>query len=118
MKPVYGFRNAKGSFPKPAQPNLIAICTAAKVSPPVAEYRFHPQRRWRFDFAWPEKWLALEIEGGLWVNGRHSRGSGAIADLEKYSEAAILGWRILYATPAQLRNMTALDRIQRALALP
>jgi hypothetical protein len=115
VEPVYGFRSAKGSFPKQAQANLVAICASAGLDVPVAEYRFHPKRRWRFDYAWPDRLLALEVEGGLWVNGRHSRGSGAVADLEKYSEAAILGWKILYATPAQVRNLVALDRIERAL---
>ena len=30
----------------------------------VQEYRFHPPRQWRFDFACPTKKLAIEIEGG------------------------------------------------------
>ncbi len=79
------------------------------------EYRFHPTRRWRFDWAFPEAKLALEIEGGQWVQGRHNRGAGQIADLAKYSEAAILGWRIVYATPAEVKSGVALDRVMRAL---
>ncbi len=83
--------------------------------PAVPEHKFHPTRRWRFDWAFPEAKLALEIEGGQWVQGRHNRGAGQIADLAKYSEAAILGWRIVYATPAEVKNGTALDRVMRAL---
>lgn len=30
----------------------------------VREHRFHPTRRWRFDFAWPDEKVALEVEGG------------------------------------------------------
>jgi len=62
---------------------------------PEREYRFHPTRRWRFDFAWPDRMLAVEIEGGVWSRGRHTRGSGFVKDCEKYAEAALLGWRVI-----------------------
>ncbi|NYZ70022.1 hypothetical protein H0A36_28820, partial [Endozoicomonas sp. SM1973] len=60
---------------------------AYKLPKPVTEYKFHPKRRWRFDFAWPDKKLAVEVEGGGWVNGRHNRGQGFANDMEKYHEA-------------------------------
>lgn len=60
--------------------------------PVVREYKFHPSRKWRFDFAMPERRIAIECEGGVWSGGRHTRGSGAIGDMEKYNEAAKLGW--------------------------
>lgn len=77
------------------------------------EYRFHPERRWKFDHAWPHVKIALEIEGGAWINGRHTRGAGYIRDMEKYSEAAILGWRILRVTPQQVKNGQALELVRR-----
>ena len=58
------------------------------------EFKFHPTRRWRFDFAMPAKKIAIECEGGVWTGGRHTRGSGAIGDMEKYNHAAALGWRV------------------------
>ena len=58
----------------------------------VREFKFHPVRRWKFDFAIPEKMIAIECEGGVWSGGRHTRGSGFVADMEKYNEAAKLGW--------------------------
>lgn len=61
---------------------------------PEREVRFHPTRRWKFDFAWPELKIAVEVEGGVWSSGRHTRGAGFIADCEKYNEAARLGWRV------------------------
>ena len=64
---------------------------ALKLPAPEREYRFC-ERRWKFDFAWPEKRLAVEIEGAVWVGGRHTRGSGFIADMEKYNAAASMGW--------------------------
>jgi very-short-patch-repair endonuclease len=69
---------------------------------PEREYRFTPFRRWRFDYAWPYKMVAMEIEGGAWCYGRHNRASGFIKDMEKYTEAAILGWRVLRITPEKL----------------
>ena len=60
---------------------------------PMAEYRFHPERRWRFDFAFPAQRLAVEFDGGQWViaGGRHNRDG----DREKLNTAAAMGWRVL-----------------------
>lgn len=62
------------------------------------EYRFHPKRKWRFDYADVAHKIAVEIEGGIWSGGRHTRGSGYAKDVEKYNEATKLGWRILRYT--------------------
>ena len=74
------------------------------IEKPEREYRFTPFRRWRFDYAWPDRMIATEVEGGAWCRGggRHNRASGFLKDLEKYSEAAVLGWRVLRITPDQL----------------
>ena len=84
----------------------------------VAEYRFHPTRRWRFDVAFPapEHRLAVEVDGGVWVGGRHTRGVGATNDCEKFCAAAIDGWRVMRVTPAQVRSGQAVGWIQAALA--
>lgn len=81
------------------------------------EYRFHPTRRWRFDFSVDHhRPLAVEVEGGGYVRGRHTRGLSFEHDCEKYNEAMILGWRVLRVTPAQVEDGRALAWIQRALA--
>jgi very-short-patch-repair endonuclease len=77
------------------------------------EFRFHPTRRWRADFAHPPSHTLIEIEGGIYVNGRHNRGAGFAADLEKYLEAALAGWRVVRLGPNEL---TA-DHIGRLVAL-
>ena len=59
------------------------------------EYRFHPRRKWRFDFAWVSRKLAIEVDGATFAGGRHARGGGLNADYEKSNEAAIWGWRII-----------------------
>ena len=73
----------------------------------VAEFRFHPVRRWRFDLAVPSAKVAVEIDGGVWTGGRHSGGKGQIKDMEKMNAAAIAGWRVLHFTPQQLLMVKA-----------
>lgn len=68
---------------------------AAGGLPYVCEYRFHPVRRWSFDYAWPALHVALELEGGVYSGGRHVRAQGFLRDLEKYNAAVMLGWRLL-----------------------
>ena len=82
---------------------------------PVCELRFAPPRRWRFDYAWTAQKLACEVEGGVWRQGRHTRGAGYTRDLEKYNEATLRGWRLLRVTPTQVASGAALTLIARAL---
>ncbi len=69
----------------------------------VAEFRFHDVRKWRADFAIPSKLLLIEIDGGIFSGGRHTRGAGFLADCEKLNAAAMLGYRVLRYSPTQLR---------------
>jgi len=66
------------------------------------EFRFHPTRKWRADFAHLPSRTLIEIEGGIYVNGRHNRAAGFAADLEKYLEAALAGWRVIRLGPKEL----------------
>lgn len=88
------------------------------------EYRFHPERRWRADFAllgWNRDIqyvrFLIEVDGGGYVSGRHSRGSGIEADAEKQSAAAILGFRVLRVTPKQVEDGRALTWVKQALGM-
>ena len=66
------------------------------------ELRFHPVRRWRFDFAHPEAMVGIEIEGGVWTRGRHIRPQGFIDVWEQYHEAGVCGWSIFRLTPGMI----------------
>lgn len=68
------------------------------------EYRFHPVRRWRFDVAWPKIFIAVEIDGGTFVQGRHSRGAGQIGDNEKINTAQSLGWKVYRFVPGDIKS--------------
>jgi very-short-patch-repair endonuclease len=83
----------------------------------VREHRFHPTRKWRFDFAWPALLLAVEVEGGSWTGGAHNRGAHFESDAVKYSEAAVLGWRIIRVTTDMVDDGRAVGLICRALHL-
>jgi hypothetical protein len=90
-----------------------AQCKAVGLPVPSAELKFHPSRRWRFDWAWADEKIALEVEGGVFIRGRHSRGIGMVKDMEKYNAAAELGWRIVRVTPRQMRSGEALSLAER-----
>ena len=97
-------------------PLFVRYCDAAGAVLPLTEYQFAPPRRWRFDFAFPIQRVALEVEGGVWTHGRHTRGSGFVKDVEKYNAAACLGWRLLRVTPKTLCTAATLELIRRALS--
>lgn len=85
---------------------------------PVREYTFAKPRRWRFDLAYPDWKLAIEIEGavwgigpGNWIRGRHTTGKGYENDLRKYNEAAIRGWCVLRFSPGMVISGEALKTI-------
>jgi len=66
-----------------------------------SEVMFHHKRRWRFDYACSEHGIAIEVEGGVYTNGRHVRSTGYVKDMEKYNYASALGWHIIRVTPDQ-----------------
>lgn len=114
---------------------------AAQLPQYETEWRFDPDRRWRFDYAWPFFRIALEVEGGahgrliviergherrggrsipikagtrVRVGGRHQSGPGMEADIEKYNRAAVLGWMVLRCTTRQIRDGLALAMVRDA----
>lgn len=82
----------------------------------VREYRFHPTRQWRFDYAIPDLRIAIEIDGGIWINGRHNRASGYLGDMEKFNTAATLGWVVLKFTPQEQYSQKTLELIAQTIA--
>lgn len=108
---------------------------------PVREYKFHKTRRWRADFAWPDRMLIVEVEGGTYGNrvicnlchkpvmqrtgagklipvftgGRHNSASGFEADAEKYNTAQISGWRVIRVTGKMIKSGAAIEFIKEML---
>ncbi len=100
-----------------AEELLAMQIRAIKLWEPVREYKFDSIRKWRFDFAWPNLLLAIEIEGGIWTGGRHTRGKGFLDDCKKYNQAALVGWMVLRFPTEQIHSGEALRFIEAALKL-
>ncbi|MEJ7887401.1 DUF559 domain-containing protein [Acinetobacter baumannii] len=76
------------------------------------EYKFHPTRKWRADFLITGKKILIEVEGGIWSGGRHTRGKGYIGDMEKYNSAAMMGFTVLRFSTEQVKSGMALKQIE------
>jgi hypothetical protein len=102
-------------------PLFEATLTGAGLGPFATEFEFHEprpdevRRFWRFDYAWPEVRLAVEVEGGIWRKGggAHSHPLNIERDAEKYTAAGLLGWRVLRYPPEKI--MAAIPAIALAL---
>ena len=97
--------------PTPSQ-KLIAWCHLAGLADGLDPEHQFCERRWRLDLAWPAKKLAVEIEGGIWTRGRHTRPRGFLGDMEKYNRLAVLGWCLLRFTPQEAASGKAVRQIE------
>lgn len=68
----------------------------------VKEHRFHSTRKWRFDYAHPASMVAIELDGGVYSGGRHTRGAGYTKDCEKLNTATLMGWAVIRLTPEMI----------------
>ena len=76
------------------------------------EYKFHPKRKWRADFHIMGKKILVEVEGGVWNGGRHTRGKGYIGDMEKYNAAVVMGYQVLRFSTDQVKSGLAVQQIE------
>ncbi len=91
------------------------MCRAHGLPIPVPEYQFAaPERLWAVDYCF-DGWLCLEVEGGAWTQGRHTRGAGFLADIEKYNELTIRGFSLIRCTPEDIQTGAAFALVKRAL---
>lgn len=83
----------------------------------VREHQFDMERKWKFDFAIPSEALGIEVEGGTWSGGRHTRGKGYERDCQKYNAATLHGWKVLRFTTEMVKSGEAIDTIRRVLKI-
>lgn len=85
----------------------------------VAEYQFHPERKWRLDRAIPHIKVGVEINGGIWRRGggAHSRPQAIERDLEKCNALQEAGWLCAYITRKDLEDGTGLATFKRFIEL-
>lgn len=77
------------------------------------EYKFLKNRRFRFDFAWPNIKFAVEIDGNVYQKSRHTTGAGFSKDCEKFALASIEGYRVIRTTTGQVSKGEALDWVKQ-----
>ena len=77
------------------------------------EFKFHAKRKWRADFHITGKKLLVEVEGGIWSGGRHTRGKGYLGDMEKYNAATVMGYRVIRFSTEQVKSGLAVQQIEK-----
>ena len=77
------------------------------------EFKFHSSRKWRADFHLKGRMILIEVEGGIWSGGRHTRGKGYIGDMEKYNAAAMLGYQVIRFSTEQVKSGLAIQQIEK-----
>ena len=119
MKADKSIAKTKKSRQTAAKPPLrdvfTVICKTDLKVDCVKEFKFHPVRKWRFDYAVSEHKIALEVEGGVWTGGRHTSPKGFLGDIEKYNTATLMGWRVFRTTPDDLYKKKTLDLMKSAI---
>jgi hypothetical protein len=112
---------------KRIQVSFLSRLNAEGLPEATPEHRFWQGRRFRFDYAWVDKKIALEVEGGLYGNGKncprckrpsamgHTSVTGIRRDMEKYNEAAALGWRLIRVEPSKLESTETIELLKRLL---
>lgn len=99
------------------------LCQAHNLPLPDREVLFHPTRKWRADYYWPEHRVILEVDGGLYRGGAntstalggHSSVTGILRDMEKGNAAQLLGYVYLRATPRQVQTGDILPALRACL---
>ena len=92
----------------------LSLMRIDKIPEPQGEFMFSLAGDWLMDFAWPEIMLAVEIHGGTWAGGRHTRGAGFERDRRKMNTAILEGWRVLEFTRDMVESGEMLDCIKDA----
>ena len=94
---------------------LVTRLERAGLPTGVGQHPVVTGRQFRFDRAWPEHMVAVEVMGGVWIKSGHTTGSGIERDCLKASMAAALGWRCLPVTRSMIEDGTAIELISQAL---
>jgi len=93
--------------------NMLSwMLQASNIDGWVREYKFNPDKPWRFNFCWEKEKFAVEIYKG----GNHVRSGGITRECEKYNDAVLLGWRILLVTKSQVKSEQVLEWIREAIS--
>ncbi|EOH6358128.1 DUF559 domain-containing protein [Acinetobacter baumannii] len=107
-------RSAKQGTRQPSEGETVLAThlKACKISF-EQEYKFHPEHKWRADFLITGTKILIEVEGGIWSGGRHTRGKGYLGDMEKYNSAVMMGFTVLRFSTEQVKAGVAIKQIEQ-----
>jgi very-short-patch-repair endonuclease len=115
------FRSARtgATAPSALEEEFALILRAFGLPKPERQFKFDPDRNWRFDFAWVDQRVAVEIEGGIWSRGKsgHTSGAGITRDAEKSNAAQLQGWLVLRFVESHLKDGSAIEWTRQALGI-
>ena len=114
-KPKRGSKRPKVKGEKVQSEGEVILATALRVLKIEfeQEFKFHPTRKWRADFHLKDRKILVEVEGGIWSNGRHTRAKGYLGDLEKYNEATMMGYQVIRFSTEQVKSGKAIEQIEK-----
>ncbi len=93
--------------------NLTYWCNQNKLTL-EKEYRFDPERKWRFDYCIPAHRIGIEFEGGIYLKtSGHNTAKHYTKDTDKYNRATVLGYRIIRVTAANYKSV--LDHLKKMI---
>jgi very-short-patch-repair endonuclease len=91
---------------------LFALhCRLELTEQPEREFKFHPTRGWRVDFAWPDRKLAVEIESSV-----HRIKNRFASDIPKYNALQLNGWTLFRFTAKMVVSAEAIDTVKTVLS--
>ena len=106
-------RKSRGAKIESEGESLLAMQLKALKIEFEQEFKFHAKRKWRADFHITGKKLLVEVEGGIWSGGRHTRGKGYLGDMEKYNAATVMGYRVIRFSTEQVKSGLAIEQIEK-----
>jgi hypothetical protein len=92
-----------------------AFFASYQIPEPCFEFYFCESRLFRFDLAWLDSRVAMEVQGGIWNRGGHVRGVLLKREWEKLNLAAGLGWRLLFCEPDDLLTAATARAVKTAI---
>ena len=70
-----------------------------------AGFIYQKRRMWRFDMAWPDLMLAVELDGMVFrPNSGHTSALGLSSDRVKDAVAQLMGWTVIRFTEVHFRQ--------------
>lgn len=103
------------TFTSQLELTLYSQIYVAELPLPVVQYKPFETDKRAFDFAWPDRGLLVEVQGGIWAKGAHTRGSGYLRDIIKHNDAVLAGWKVLWFATNHVNRGVALETLRKVL---